>query len=149
MADLIEKELSYLVNGCIFDVHNEVGPGLREECYQKAMEIRLAVAGLPFVAKPRTRAELIYLGEVAAVFEPDLIVSDRLILELKSCVEGLPVAFFRQTINYLKFWKYELGLLTNFADARADIRRIVYHDEASSPEENFDAIRGAITPDER
>jgi hypothetical protein len=32
---IIHKELSYRVNGCIIDVHNEVGPGLREECYQK------------------------------------------------------------------------------------------------------------------
>jgi len=35
---IIERELSYRVNGCVFDVHNEVGPGIREECYQKAME---------------------------------------------------------------------------------------------------------------
>ena len=40
MTKIIARELSYDVNGCIFDVHNEVGPGVREECYQEAMEIR-------------------------------------------------------------------------------------------------------------
>lgn len=68
MSGIIEKELSYRLTGCIFDVHNEVGPGLREECYQKAMEIRLGQAAIPFIAKPHTRRELAWLDEVADVF---------------------------------------------------------------------------------
>ena len=67
---IIHKELSYRVNGCIFDVHNEVGPGVREECYQKAMEHRLLQAGIPFVPKPKTRTEFEYRGVVVDVFEP-------------------------------------------------------------------------------
>ncbi len=149
MSDIIEKQLSYLINGCIFDVHNEVGPGLREECYQKAMEYRFVQKGIPFVAKPATRRDLIYLGEVASTFEPDLVVSNRVIVELKTHPEGMPVACFRQTINYLKFWGYELGLLVNFADARADIRRVVFHEVAVEPNEDFDAIRDAMSDDAR
>lgn len=37
-AEIIHKELSFNIVGCLFDVHNELGPGLREECYQKAVE---------------------------------------------------------------------------------------------------------------
>ena len=37
MTEILHKELSFLVNGCIFDVHNRVGPGLREETYQKGL----------------------------------------------------------------------------------------------------------------
>lgn len=40
MSEIIEKELSYLINGCVFDVPSEVGPGLREECYQKGTDSR-------------------------------------------------------------------------------------------------------------
>ena len=145
MADIIEKELSYRVNGCIFDVHNEVGPGLREECYQEALKIRLMQAGLPFIAKPQTRRELTYLGQVADIFEPDFVVTDRLIVELKAQPEGLPIAAFRQTINYLKFWKLELGLLVNFADAEADIRRVVFHEVPSKAEEDYSFIRGRMS----
>ncbi|MBI3465693.1 MAG: GxxExxY protein, partial [Planctomycetes bacterium] len=145
MADIIHKELSYLVNGCIFDVHNELGPGLREECYQKAMEIRLAQAGIPFVSKPRTRHELIYLGETADVFEPDFLVSEWMALELKVQREGLTTANFRQTVNYVKHWKFSLGLLVNFADAQAVIRRVIFHEVAVEPDQDFEAIRDLVT----
>ncbi len=119
MPEIIHKELSDIVNGCIFDVHNEAGPGLREECYQKAMEIRLAQAGLPFVSKPRTRSELLYLGKTADVFEPDFLVADRLALELKVQREGLTTANFRQTVNYVKPWKLSRGLLETI-ESKAD-----------------------------
>jgi GxxExxY protein len=145
MDAIIEKELSYRINGCIFDVHNEVGPGLREECYQSAMKVRLNQAGLPYLAKPQTRHELIYLGQVADVFESDFVVSDRIVLELKTHPEGMPTSAFRQTINYLKFWKFELGLLINFAEADAEIRRVVFHESPSGPLENYDHIRGQMS----
>ena len=145
MTDIIEKELSYRINGCIFDVHNEVGPGLREECYQSAMKVRLNQAGLPFLAKPQTRRELIYLEQVADIFEPDFVVSDLIVLELKTHPDGMPASAFRQTINYLKFWKLELGLLINFAEADAEIRRVVFHESPAEPVENCDHIRGQMS----
>ncbi len=146
MNDIIEKEFSYVLNGCIFDVHNEVGPGLREECYQKALEIRLAQAGVPFIAKPRTRRELVWLGEVADVLEPDAVASDRVILELKVHPEGLPQSAFRQTINYLKCFGLELGLLVNFAEVKAEIRRVVFHEPSPKVVEDFEHLRGQIKP---
>jgi GxxExxY protein len=146
MPEIIHKELSYVVNGCIFDIHNELGPGLREECYQKALEIRLAQAGLTFIGKPYTRDELFYLSELADVFEPDLLISDRLVLEIKVQREGLTTANFRQTVNYVKFWRLSLGLLVDFADAQAVIRRVAFHEVAVEPEEDFEAIRGLVTP---
>lgn len=149
MTDIIEKELSYVLNGCIFDVHNEIGPGLREECYQKALEIRLAQAGIPFVAKPHTRRELVWLSEIADVFEPDAVAAERVILELKVHPEGLPQSSFRQTINYLKFWKIELGLLVNFAEAKAEIRRVVFHEPPLVEVEDFESVRGEMAPDVR
>ena len=149
MSEIIEKELSYVVTGCLFDVHNEIGPGVREECYQKPVELRLAKAGVPFISKPRTRRELTFCGQSADVFEPDFIVADRLALELKALPDGLPFACVRQTYNYLKFWKCELGLLVNFADVNADIQRIVFHETAAVPVEDFEAVRGRMSPEVR
>ena len=145
MTDIIEKELSYRINGCIFDVHNEGGPGLREECYQSALKVRLNQAGLPFLAKPQTRRELSYLEQVADIFEPDFVVAERVILELKAHPEGLPASAFRQTINYVKYWRLELGLLVNFAEADAEIRRVVFHEPKSELEENCDYVRGQMS----
>src|SRR5205809_304268 len=121
---ILQKELSYQVVGCVFDVHNEVGPGLREECYQKAMEHRLSQSGIPFIAKPATRREFIYRGQSVDVFEPDLVVADRIVLELKHHPDGFAPENLSQTISYLKFWKLELGLLINFAMDSAIIERV-------------------------
>jgi GxxExxY protein len=149
MADIIHKDLSFAVNGCIFDVHNNVGPGVREESYQKGVEIRLAVRGLPFLAKPYTRRELIHRGEIADVFEPDLVVADRLILELKAQREGLNRINFVQTLNYVKFWGFSLGLLTNFAEAQAVIERVPYHPRQVAPTEDYEYIKPLLTPSAR
>jgi GxxExxY protein len=144
MTELIEKELSYLVNGCIFDVHNEVGPGVREECYQKALEHRLIQAGIPFIAKPKTRTEFVYRSIIVDVFEPDLILLQRLIIELKHQPEGLAKDNFTQILSYLKFWNLRLGLLVNFAMERAIIERVPYEPREPELEENYDYIRDII-----
>ena len=123
MTEILHKELSFAIVGCIFDVHNGVGPGVREECYQKALEQRLSERGLPFVAKPATRRELIYRERVVDVFVPDLIVADRIIPELKHQVEGFVAENVSQVLNYLKFWNLDLGLLANFALDHAVIER--------------------------
>jgi len=141
---VIEKELSYLVNGCVFDVHNEVGPGVREECYQKAMEIRLIEADIPFVAKPKTRTEFVYRGAVVDVFEPDLVVAGRIIPELKHQPDGLARENFTQVLSYLKFWDLRLGLLINFAMDKAIIERIPYNPHSAEVIENYDFIRDTI-----
>ena len=125
MSDkIVHKELSYVVNGCIFDVHNAVGPGIREECYQKSMEARLAEAELGFIAKPATRRELVYRGQVVDTFEPDLVVAEQIILELKAQRDGLCGENFAQLLSYLKFWNLQLGLLVNFAQSEAIIERV-------------------------
>lgn len=107
------------------DVHNEVGPGVREECYQKAMEIRLIEADLPFLAKPKTRTELVYSGVVVDVFEPDLEVAGRMIPELKHQPEGLARENFTPVLSYLKFWEIRLGLflMPRRCDREALLRR--------------------------
>jgi hypothetical protein len=63
------------------------------------MEHRLLEAGIPFVAKPRTRREFVYRDTVVDVFEPDLLILDRLALELKHQPEGFAPANFTQLLN--------------------------------------------------
>jgi GxxExxY protein len=149
MTEIIHKDISFAVNGCIFDVHNNVGPGVREESYQKGMEISLAHRGLPFIAKPHTRRELLHEGEVADIFEPDFVIADRLILELKAQREGLSRINFMQTLNYVKFWGFSLGLLANFAEARAVIERVPYHPRQVAITEEYGFIKPFLTPSTR
>ncbi len=137
---LIHRELSYLVNGCIFDVHNEVGPGLREECSQKAMEHRLNQAQIPTFGKPKTRKEFVYRDVVVDVFEPDLLIPDRIAIELKHHPQGLALANFTQVLSYLKFWNLRLGLLVNFAMDKAIIERVPFESRIADVFEDYDYI---------
>ena len=146
---VIHKALSYRVNGCIFDVHNEVGPGVREECYQKAMEHRLHLAGIPYIAKPRTRTEMKYRGVTVDVFEPDILLPNRMIVELKHQVRGLAKENFTQVLSYLKFWDLRLGLLVNFAMDKAIIERIPYQPRQAEVIEDYDSIRDDISDQHR
>ena len=141
---IIHKDLSYEVVRCVFDVHNDVGPGLREACYQKAMEFRLAEKGIPYLAKPRTRRELVYRSEVADIFEPDLVVADRIILEFKHQADGFVPENVSQILSYLKFWNLDLGLLVNFALQSAVIERFAYQPEQSKFDENYEHFANVI-----
>jgi GxxExxY protein len=132
--------LSYQIVGCVFDVHNEVGPGLREECYQKAMELRLTQKGIPFIAKPRTRRELWHRGQIIDVFEPDMVVARQVVLELKHQPNGFAPENYSQIISYLKFWKLELGLLVNFAMDSAVIERVPFLPFDAELDENYDYL---------
>ena len=149
MTEIIHKELSYRTVGCIFDVHNEVGPGLREECYQQAMKLRLFESGIPFIAKPATRREMIYRGQVVDIFEPDFVVAERLILELKHQVEGFVPENQSQVLNYVKFWNLELGILANFALDKAAYERLAFQPPPPQLDENYDHIADLIQPDHK
>ena len=149
MAEILHRELSFAVYGCIYDVHNRIGPGLREETYQKGLEICLAEKNLPFVAKPHTRRELMHRGEVADIFEPDSVVADQLILELKAQRQGLNRVNFMQTLNYIKCWGCTLGLLANLAEAQAVIERIPYQSKQVTATEDYEFIKPLLTPSVR
>ncbi len=146
---IIHKELSYRIVGCLFDVHNEVGPGVREECYQKAIELRLMHDGIPFVATPATRRELIYRGEVADVFEPDLLVAEHIVLELKHLPEGFAQANFTQLLSYLKCWNWQLGLLVNMAMDRCIVERLPFAPIEAIPEEDYSFIQELLRLEDR
>lgn len=146
MTELIHHELSFEIIGSVFDVHNAIGPGLREECYQKAMEQRLREKGIPFVAKPTTRRDLIYRGENIDTFEPDLVVADKIIPELKHQVEGFVSENEAQVLNYLKFWNLELGVLVNFALDKAVFERIPRQPPPPQLDESYEHIASLIRP---
>ncbi len=149
MSEILHKDLSYKLNGCIFDVHNEVGPGVREECYQKSMDLRLHHAAIPYIAKPATRRDLVYRGVVVDTFEPDLVANEQIIVELKHQAEGLARENFAQILAYQKFWQIELGCLVNFAMEKAIIQRVVYEPRHPPVEEDYDYIRDRIQPNHK
>ncbi|UWX62322.1 GxxExxY protein [Chryseobacterium oranimense] len=107
-----ENEISYMVRKCIFNVYNKLGPGLLENVYQKILIYELQENGLD--VKAESAIPIVYDGkEFDFNFRIDILVEDKVILELKS-VKNLEDIHFKQLTTYLKLSNKKLGLLINF-----------------------------------
>jgi GxxExxY protein len=118
------EELARIAVDCGFKVHSGLGPGLLESVYEVILADALAERGLSVVRqKPiPIRFNGRYFDEG---FKADLLVEDRLLIELKSS-ERLLAVHGRQVLTYLKLLNLSLGLLMNFGGAtfKEGIKRI-------------------------
>ena len=116
--------IAHAVIGAAIEVHRELGPGYQESVYEEALCIELGLRG---IASSRQRAVSVqYKGHAVGAGKVDLVVEDRLIVELKA-VEELHPAHVGQVISYLKATGLRLGLLLNFGAAtmKEGIKRVV------------------------
>jgi GxxExxY protein len=104
-------ELTGSVIGAAIEVHRQLGPGLDEILYESGMCIEFRLRGIPF--KRQVIVPVMYKGEVIGTKRLDLIVDDRIIVEVKA-VEALTALHKAQLHTYLKITGYKLGLLINF-----------------------------------
>ena len=106
------NEISYQIRGAVFDVYNELGPGLMENVYEKALIIELLNRGLQ--VENQVPIEVLYKGfDLGLQYRLDVLVNKQVIIELKSVEILLPV-HYKQLITYLKLAQKPLGFLINF-----------------------------------
>jgi len=122
---MTENELSYKIIGAAIELHKEVGPGLLESAYENALAYDLRLLG--FEVKQQTPMPFYYKEVKQDVgYKTDLIIENKVIIELKS-VEALAPVHFAQTLTYLKLSGLKLGLLINFNSQllKSNIHRVV------------------------
>ena len=115
------KELTAKIIDCAYKVHRELGFGFLESVYQNALVIELTKAGLK--SEREKRIQVYYDGKVVGDFVADILVKEKVILELKSVSQVHP-AHEAQLINYLKATGIKVGLLINFGE-KVEIKRKV------------------------
>jgi GxxExxY protein len=120
-----ENELSNIVIGQAIDIHTKLGPGLLESVYENCLTHRLTKIGLNAQAQkpiPVVFEEV----KLECGFRCDLLVEDKLIVEVKSC-EALNDIRLAQVLTYLRLSGKRLGLLINFnvLKLKEGIRRVV------------------------
>jgi len=109
---MTENQISYLIRGSIFEVYNELGPGLFESVYQKVLYYELNHRGLDVLSE--VVVPIYYKNEkIEAGFRIDLLVNNKVLVELKS-VETLQKVHHKQVLTYLKLTDLKLGILVNF-----------------------------------
>jgi GxxExxY protein len=124
-TDLQELDpLSNAVIGCIIEVHRELGPGLLEGVYHKALCVELKSRGIPFESEKPIAVN--YKGQNVGEYRADLVVDGSIVVELKSVERDDPL-FTAQLLSYMKLGGFKLGLLVNFNKqlAKDGIKRMV------------------------
>lgn len=111
-----ENQIASVVLEKAFRIHTNLGPGLLESAYEKAMAHELAKAGL-HVQRQKT-VNLIYDGiDLGEAVRLDLLVNNLIVVELKS-VEQIAPVHGKQVLTQLKLTGLKLGLLINFGALR-------------------------------
>jgi GxxExxY protein len=119
-----DDEVSEAVIGACISVHRALGPGLLESAYHDCLGYELTVRGMTF--EREVAVPINYKGVSFGVgYRLDLVVENRLIIELKA-VEALLPLHQAQLRTYLKLTSYPVGLLVNFnvAVLRHGLRRL-------------------------
>ncbi|MFH1191656.1 MAG: GxxExxY protein [Candidatus Omnitrophota bacterium] len=120
---VLYKDLSYKLVGCFYEAYNELGPGHKEQIYHEALKICFDGQNIIYNEKKRIRVE--FKGKDIGIYEPDFIIDEKIILEIKS-VLLMPSVFEKQLYYYLRGTNYKVGYLVNFGSEKIDIRRRVY-----------------------
>lgn len=108
------KELSYEIRGAAMDVYNELGPGLLESVYEKALIHEFNLRDIEVVSQ--VPVNIMYKGAlVGNDLRVDLLIDDTVILELKS-VEEIKKVHYKQLRTYMKLLNKPEGWLINFGE---------------------------------
>ena len=122
MPEIIYPDLSYQVQGALYDVYNALRYQELSECgWEKALMIALADCGVP--ARQQAEYELGYRGYRIGRFFVDIVADDKLLIELKVKDQLLPIDK-AQVLTYLKVTGLKLGILVNFGKNSVEILRI-------------------------
>lgn len=107
-----ENELSVIVVNLCYEIHVTLGPGLLESVYEEILAYELKENGLIF--ERQKGIPVIWKGKNMGLgFRSDIIVENKLIIEVKSLETVAPV-HSKQLLTYLKLTGLKLGLLVNF-----------------------------------
>jgi len=116
------KELSHQIIGSAFKVHTALGSHLPEHCYEHALILELTKSGIPCVEQQRF--EVYYHDQHVGHFFTDIIVDNKIVLELKSD-ERLTLNHESQLFTYLRVTKLKVGYLLNFGNKSLQFKRLI------------------------
>jgi GxxExxY protein len=122
VVDQTGNTLTYQIIGCAMDVHNRLGPGYKEEIYEKALYNECLSKGL--AVQRQVPVEVFDLGELVGLFYPDILVSEQVVVEVKAFSHQLTDDELAQVLNYLKATGNGVGLLFNFGRRKLEYRRV-------------------------
>ncbi|MEK6700166.1 MAG: GxxExxY protein [Nitrospirota bacterium] len=119
---ILFKDLSYKIVGLAIQVYKELGYGFLEKVYENALMILLRREGIRAIQQAPIAVK--FLGESAGEYFADILVEDKIILEIKTA-EKIIDAHRAQALNYLKATGMQLAIILNFGKDRLEYERLV------------------------
>jgi GxxExxY protein len=116
------NQITEKVIGSAYRVSNTLGSGFLEKVYENALTYELRKAGLK--TAQQQGIQVLYDGVVVGEYVADLVVEDRVLVEVKA-VRALDNVHMAQCLNYLKATGLQICLLINFGKPRVEIKRII------------------------
>jgi GxxExxY protein len=146
MAELKHADITQKIIGCAFEVHNFLGSGFQEVIYQRALALELNAAGLNFAREVEQPIFYKDYQDEIGTRRSDFIVEGKVLVELKAITE-LEKTQLSQILNYLKAYKFEVGLLINFGGNSVEFKRVVLNEDHPSNRSRFtrnNGLRGVL-----
>jgi GxxExxY protein len=119
---LEEKDLVFQIVGCSMEVLNELGHGLREKTYERALCVEFRLQEIRY--SQQAIYPVHYKGEKVDDYIPDLIVENRVVVDAKT-IEAIGDAEIGKMLNYLKITGLRVAVLLNFKHAKLEWQRVV------------------------
>jgi len=124
-TSFLYKELSYELQGCFFEIRKEYGPGQKESIYANLLVECLQNKNISLDKEKPIKIYSFKTGKVMGSYKPDLIVDNKIIVEVKSS-SFTTQKDEKQLYYYLRNSKYEVGYLVNFSTKKLYLKRIIY-----------------------
>jgi GxxExxY protein len=121
MSSYKYEEITGQIIDAAYTVHNKLGYGFLEKVYHNSLVIELRKRNL--LVEPEKPVEVNYDGQVVGEYFADIVVDNKVIVEVKATDKHNPV-FEAQLLNYLKATGLEVGLVINFGTS-VNVKRMV------------------------
>jgi len=118
------NDITYAINGAVFEVNRVLGHGFLEKVYENALMVELKRRGLK--VESQVPVKVFFKGETVGEYLADILVEKQVLVELKT-VERFDKVHEAQLLNYLKASGIRVGLLINFKHPKAEIKRMVHN----------------------
>jgi GxxExxY protein len=122
----LHSEITEIIIGCFYNVYNKLGFGFLEKVYENALLVELKEAGLN--GFPQIPIEVYYKNIKVGNYFADILVNNKVILELKAGDGSIIEEHELQLINYLRATDIEVGLILFFGKKPQFKRKIFTND---------------------
>jgi len=122
--ELKHKDITEKIIGAAMEVHSFLGNGFQEVIYQRALDWELKQKNLNVIREVEQPIYYKDLVEPIGMRRADFVVESKVLVEIKAVIQ-LDDVHLAQILNYLKVYKFEVGLLINFGGKSLNFKRLV------------------------